>query len=155
MSEEENKSNETTMSEEEQIMKLASNIKDAMGTMDDKHNIFTFSEKVIKQTDNRKIGFLRDDKEMNELGYPVRTVRGSLRLALISDKLMDNEYFKEYFEEEANITLATSLSRNAFLLRNASTQTKQIADITRRKKESKGLFGKKTNEEAGGDTLTA
>jgi hypothetical protein len=63
---------------------------------------------------------------------------------------LDN--YKEYFEKEAMITLNTSLSRDGFLIRQATTTTKQVADATRRRKINKGMFGHKTVEESGGDT---
>ena len=68
--------------------------------------------------------------------------------------IMNNKYFADYFKDEAEDTLATSLSREGFLVRQATTTTKQIADVTKRKKVNKGWFSKK-EETQGGDTTGA
>jgi hypothetical protein len=91
---------------------------------------------------------------MNELGRPDLTVRGDKDLALIASDIMGNTYFAEYFEKEAQNTLATSLSREGFLIKQATTTTKQVADATRRRKTNKGWFGSKSTEETGGDITT-
>jgi hypothetical protein len=75
-------------------------------------------------------------------------------MQLIADKIMGIPYFSEYFRQDAENTLATSLSRNGFLVRQGTTQTKQIADITRRRKINKGWF-KQSEEVQGGDTITS
>ena len=64
---------------------------------------------------------------------------------------MANDFFKDYFKATAEDTLATSLSREGFLIKQATTQTKQVADVTRRRKINKGWFGSKTIESSGGD----
>ena len=68
---------------------------------------------------------------------------------------MDNNYFKDYFLDEGEITTATSLSREGFLVRQATTQTKQVADVTRRRTVNKGWFGKEKVNESGGDVTGA
>lgn len=136
---------------EEEIIKLAQAMKDNVPVQDEKQNLHTFLNAVVIANDTRKIGNLKEDKELNELGIPVHSVRGSLEMARIADKIMDNDFFKEFFLAEAEETLATSLSRNGFLIRQATTQTKAVADVTKRKKESKGMFGKKQEEKTGGD----
>jgi len=140
------------MTDEEALLKMAQLMKDNAPTQEDRHNIHVFLNNVAVSEDTTKTGNLRDDKELNELGIPVYTVRGAKDMALISEKVMDNDYFQGYFEKEAENTLATSLSREGFLIKQATTQTKQVADVTRRKKINKGWFGKKNIEESGGDT---
>ena len=140
------------LTDEEVLMKLALAMKDNAPMQEDKHNIHTFLDAVVKEDDTTKIANLRDDKEINELGTPRYPVRVSKEMALISDKIMDNDYFKKYFEKEAEDTLATSLSREGFLIKQATTQTKQVADVTRRRKINKGWFGAKKIEESGGDS---
>jgi len=142
------------LSDEEAIMKIAQAMKDNAPGQDERQNVHTFLINVVQTEDIdkiSKIANLRDDKDINELGYPRWNVRGALSMARISDKLMDNKFFKEYFEAQASETLATSLSRDGFLIRQATTNTKQILDATRRRKVNKGMFGKKTVEETGGD----
>jgi len=139
------------ISDEEAIMRIAMAMKDNAPTQEDKHNVHKFLFDVVMAKDTTKIGNLQVDKDINELGTPEHTVRGSKSMQLIADKIMDNNYFSEYFEQEAEDTLATSLSREGFLIKSAVTQTKQIADITRRRKINKGWFGKKSISESGGE----
>ncbi len=140
------------MSDEQALMKIAQAMKDNAPTLDDKQNVYTFLRDVVLAKDTTKIGNLRDDNELNELGIPEHTVRGCKEMARIADNLMGNDFFRDYFNAEAEDTLATSLSRGGFLVRQATVQTKQIADITRRRKINKGWFGKQKGEESGGDT---
>jgi hypothetical protein len=149
MSEEEQQQEE--MTDEEALMKIAQAMKDNAPSVDEKHNVHTFLRSIVTSKDTTKIGNLRDDKDMNELGLPQYTVRGAKEMALISEKIMDNNYFKEYFEIDFENTLATSLSREGFLVRQGTTQTKQVADVTKRRKINKGWFGKEKIEESGGD----
>lgn len=139
------------LSDEEALQRLVMAMKDNVSPQDEKVNVHTFLREVAVTPDVTRVGNLRDDKEMNELGSPNFHVRGDLDMALISDKIMGINFFKEYFEKEAQDTLATSLSRNGFLVRQASTQVKQVADITKRRKINKGWFGKQSVEETGGD----
>jgi len=145
---------ETELSDEEAILKIAAAMKDNAPSTEDKVNVHTFLLNVV-QAENiskiSKIGNLRDDKEMNELGKPIWHVRGALDMARISDKIMDNEFFTEFFEKQAIDTLNTSLSREGFLIRQATTTTKSVADVTKRKKYNTGMFKKGVSEESGGD----
>ena len=142
---------EQEMSDEEALMKLASAMKDNARGTDENHNVHVFLHNVATADKTTKVGNLSIDKDFNELGNPEHTVRGSFQLIRIADKIMDNDYFKEYFELEAEDTLATSLSKEGFLVRQATTQTKQVADVTRRRKINKGMFGSQKVEESGGD----
>jgi hypothetical protein len=149
--------NQEELSDEQAIMKIAQAMKDNAPTQDEKQNVHTFLVNVIQAEDTLKVaklGNLRDDKELNELGLPAWNVRGALDMARISDKLMSNDFFKNYFEASSNETNSTSLSREGFVIRQATTQTKQIADTTRRKKINKGWFSRK-EETSGGDITGA
>ena len=145
---------EQEISDEEAIMKIAAAMKGNAPTLEDKQSVHAFLHNVATADKSTKVGNLRDDKDMNELGLPIHNVRGSLEMARISDKIMGNKFFKEYFQAEAEDTLATSLSRDGFLVRQATTQTKQVADVTRRRKINKGWFGSKQVEESGGDPIS-
>ncbi len=140
------------MSDEEALMKLAKAMKDNAPTQEDKQNVHIFLHNVAVSKNTTKTANLRDDDELNELGIPQYSVRGLLDMALISGKIMNNDYFKGYFEKEAENVLATSLSRAGFLIKQATTTTKQVADVTKRRKINTGWFGKKKVEESGGDT---
>ena len=146
--------NSTEMTDEEAIQKIAMAMKDNAPAQDEKVNIHTFLRDVVVAEDVTRVGNLRDDKDMNELGLSTHTVRGNKEIALIAKTIMNNKFFEEYFENKAQITLATSLSRAGFLVRQASTTTKQISDSTRRRKINKGWFGKQNIEESGGDITT-
>lgn len=143
---------EQDMSDEEALMKLARAMKDNPPSEEDRQSIFSFLFNVATSKDTTKIGNLRDDKDLNEIGNTNYTVRGAKQMALIAEDIMDNDYFRNFFDKEAEITLSSSLSREGFLVRQASTQTKQVADITKRRKINKGWFGKQKVEETGGDT---
>lgn len=158
MVEEEKKEENVDISEEEAIIKIAQAMKDNAPSQEDKQNVHTFLTNVVKEEGvehSSKIGNLRDDKEINELGVPMWNVRGCLEMARISNKIIGNDFFKEYFESAAIETLGTSLSREGFLIRQATTTTKAVADVTKRRKMNKGMFGaSKRIESSGGDPYT-
>jgi len=139
------------MSDDEAIMKIASAMKGNEPTTDDKQSVPAFLFNVVTAEDSTKVGNLENNKDNNELGSPKHNVRGSLRLARISNQIIVNDTFKDWFAAEAEETLATSLSKEGFLVRQATTQTKNVADITKRRKVNKGWFGNKKIEESGGD----
>lgn len=141
------------ISDEQAILRIAQVMKDNAPTPDEKVNVHTFLREVVVTPDTTRVGNLRVDKDVDELGIPAYTLRGSKELSLISSKIMDNEYFKDYFEQHSQDTTATSLSREGFLLKQATVQTKKIEDATRRRKTNKGWFGKSKTESSGGDTI--
>lgn len=148
--------NPQEMSDEDAIMKIAAAMKDNAPTPDEKHNMHTFLVNAVKEDEVEhviKLGNLRDDKELNELGIPVWTVRGSLEMARISNMIMDNEFFKDYFNKATIETVSSSLSREGFMIRQSGTTTKAVADVTKRRKTNKGWF-KNTTEQSGGDPYT-
>ena len=155
MEEQQQQQQQEDISDEEALMRVAAAMKDSAAGQEEKHSVPSFLFNVVKAKDSTKIGNLRVDKEINELGAPVFSVRGAKEMQLISNKIMDNEYFSDYFEQEAEDTLATSLSREGFLIRQVNLQTKQVADITKRRKINKGWFGKQTVEEQGGDVTVS
>jgi len=141
------------LTDEEAILKIAAAMKDNAPSQEEKQNVHSFLHNIILTEGidkSQKVGNLRVDKDLDELGIPEWNVRGSLEMATISDKLMDNSFFTEYFEESARQTLATSLSREGFLIKQGTTTVKGVADLTKRRKINKGWFGKKTIEESGG-----
>ena len=140
------------MSEEEALRRITEAMKQNAPSQYDRNNMHTFLLNVVKEEEIDKIlkvGNLRDDKDLNELGIPMWNVRGALDMAMISDKLMDNDFFKKFFQKQAKNTLMTSLSREGFLIKMSATTTKQVADTTKRKKVRKGMFGKKSEETSG------
>lgn len=144
-------SDEIEMSDEEVIMKIASQMKDSAPTQEDKANVHSFLQKVAEAPDNLKTGYLREDKEVNEIGYPEYHVRGLQDLGRISGLIMNNPYFESYFRGELQDVVASSLSREGFLIKQATTTTKQVADATKRRIIKKGWLGKENVQEQGGD----
>lgn len=143
----------TELSDEDAIMKIAMAMKDNAPVVDEKQNVHTFLINVIKENEVQnvtKLGNLRDDKDINELGRPVWTLRGSLEMARISKMLMDNQFFADYFNAATVETNASSLSRDGMLLRQATTQNRNVADVTKRRKVNKGWI-KSSSESTGGD----
>lgn len=109
---------------------------------DDKINAHTFLMKVVEAEDTTKVGNLSEV----ELGMLPSTERSYKELALISDGIMDNKYFKQYFEKEAEILTSTSLSKNAKLIDLAVVQRREFSrDNKPPRKENSGWFKKKSN----------
>jgi len=149
MTEEQNQ--QVELSDEEALLKIAQAMKDNAPSSEDKVNVHTFLRDVVVTPDTTRVGNLQVDKDINELGIPSCSLRGAKEMARISRKIMGNDFFAEYFDQEGADITDTSLSREGFLVRQASITTKQVADVTKRKKINKGWFGKEKIEESGGD----
>lgn len=113
---------------------------------DEKHNTHSFLNKVATADDTTKVGNLKDE-EIGNATYPARSFKN---LALISEDILGNTYFSEYFKKGAEIITSTSLSRAGFLVRQANTTTRQIGDITKMRKTNKSWFKKKEKSEPEG-----
>lgn len=130
--------------DEEVLKRIAAAMKDSSGYQEEKQSVYKFLHAVATSDDTTKTGYLRDDKDLNEIGVPRNPIRTYKSLALISDKIMGNNYFKDYFNTEAEIVTATSLSRGGFLVNRAVMQRREIADVTKKlRKENKSWFKKK------------
>ena len=92
------------LSDEEAILKIAAAMKDNAPSAEDKQSVHAFLHNVATAEKSTKVGNLRDDKEVNELGIPSHNVRGALEMARISNKIMENKFYKEVFEAEAKET---------------------------------------------------
>lgn len=99
---------------------------------EEKRNVFAFFNQVMLQPDNLKTANLDKD----ELGSAILPVRTRLELALFCRKAR-MKGFAELFEQEAQITLASSLSKEAKLIELAVTQKREAK--TQFKKGSAGL----------------
>ena len=143
--EEEEEYEEPSQEDEEALKRLAMAMQGNAASPDDKNNVFAFLNSVASSPDTTKTGFLRDDKDLDEVGTPKLPVRTFHSLALIADQIIGNEYLKNYFEREAEIITKTSLSRNAKLLSLGVLQKKEVADVTNRpRRQNKSWFGSKT-----------
>ncbi len=108
---------------------------------EEKHNVHRFLTNVVMAEDTTKVGNLLPE-EVGMAKYPVRTCQ---ELALFCNTVADKPGFADYFKQEGEVVLATSLSRDALLIKlavttNLKTQRKLSLD---EKKENKGWFRKK------------
>jgi hypothetical protein len=109
---------------------------------EEKHNVHSFLFNVATADDTTKLGNINE----TELGTMPQTVRSSKELALISDKIMNNNFFKDYFDKESEIMTATSLSKDAKLVSLAVLQKREVADVTKKSKPNKGWFKPKNSD---------
>lgn len=118
---------------------------DSYTVPEEKYNVHLFLHRVATAEDTTKVGFLMPE----EVGAPKYSVRSLQEFSLIADKIIDNDMYQDYFTKWGEIVLATSLSRDGFLVRQATTTTRQVADISKPKKPNKGWFGfKKKDQES-------
>lgn len=110
---------------------------------EEKQNVHTFLNKVAEKPDTTRVGYVKEE----ELGTPPLTIRTLKELSLISDKIMDNDFFKKYYEARSEIVTSTSLSKEAMLIKLAVVQRREIADVTPEKKVNKGWFKRRKNPE--------
>lgn len=131
---EENQSPE--MSEEE-LKQLASLVGTA-NIAEDRSNVHAFLTKIIQHKDNTKIANLNDE-ELGAAKLPVRTLQ---ELGLFCNDIGNMPYFSDYFKKEAQITLATSLSRDAKIIEAAITTSRTVGEIQKKTKPkpNKGWF---------------
>lgn len=143
--EEESETQETQLPfNEEELRRIAEATANSGLLPEEKQNVYKFLFAVATSDDTTKTGYLRDDKDLNEIGIPKHPIRTYKALALIADKIMNNRFFREYFEAESEIITSTSLSRHGKLIDLAVIQRREIADISRKPKgERKGWFKKK------------
>lgn len=110
---------------------------------EEKHSVHTFLNKVAISDDTTKTGNLTAE----EVGVPKLTLRTYKELALISDKIIGSDDFKEYYEKKGEILTSTSLSKDAVLIKLAVVQRRELSDVTPIRKENKGWFKKKQKPE--------
>lgn len=141
MTEEQTSSTESGELSPQEIQQLAGLLSQSQSSVvpEEKFNVHTFLHKVASEDDTTKVGYL----EPIEIGTPVHTVRSLKGFALIADKIIENPLLKEYFEAQSEIVTSTSLSKEGFLVRQATTQTRNVADVTKRYKPNKSWFKKK------------
>lgn len=104
-----------------------------------KANLHTFFTNVVRAADTTKTGNL----SIEELGYSHLPFRTYKELAIFSDEIASQNYWGDYFKKIGEIQTASSLSKDGFLMKLSVTSTKQLADITKQRKQNKGWFSKK------------
>lgn len=109
-------------------------------------NTHTFFTDVIKARATTKTGNLSPE----ELGLPRLTQRGILELELFCKETFKDDGWAIYFRDLAEIQTSSSLSKEAILIKLATTTRKELADVSPEpKKRNRGMFGfgKKKEEE--------
>jgi hypothetical protein len=105
--------------------------------------IDNFFLEIIRNDDSLKIGNLDKD----ELGLPQLPVRTLIELSDDCKLIPSMSSFETDFKIQATNLIASSLSKDGFLIKARITQKKELLDSDKRKdKSKKGLFGKKEEE---------
>ena len=112
---------------------------------EEKYNVHLFLHRVATSEDTIKVANLNQE----EVGIPTHSVRSLKGLALISDKIIKNKLYSDFFNAESEILTASSLSKEGFLVKQATTSTRNIADVSKAKKQNKGWFRRKEKPEEG------
>lgn len=111
-----------------------------------KHSVHAFLHNVATADDTTKLGFLKEE----EIGMPRHPIRTYKLMGMFAEKVMGNNFLKEYFNAKSEIVTSTSLSREAKLLTLAVIQKREIADVTKQpRKANAGWFGSKKRKEEG------
>lgn len=105
-----------------------------------KSNIHSFFTNIIKAKSTTRVGNLSE----TELGHPKLPQRSLKELALISYDIINKPVWAKFFNDMAEIQTATSLSKDAILIKLSVTSKKELADTTPAKKVNKGWFAKKS-----------
>lgn len=110
---------------------------------EEKYNVHLFLHRVATADDTTKVGFLGDA----EVGMPKYPTRALKNLSLIASDIIGNKAISNFFLKESENVTSTSLSKQGFLVKQATTQTRNIADVSKLKKPNKGWFSKKEDKE--------
>lgn len=108
----------------------------------DEKGIDAFFLEIIREDDTTKVGNLTED----ELGEPLLPVRTLLEIKDDCSLIPSMSTFTEKFKKQAENILATSLSREGFLIKARITQKKEFLDKPK-KKVRRGFFAKKEESE--------
>lgn len=146
MSEEEKP--ETTQMTDIEMAQLAQYLSQsgAAPVPDEKYNVHIFLHRVATADDTTKVGNLKEE-EVGKPEYPNRALK---EMALVASDIIDNDELSKFFLKESEILTATSLSKDGFLVKQATTTTRQIADVTKKPRtENKSWFKKKDSNDGG------
>lgn len=113
---------------------------------EEKHTVHSFLHKVATAEDTTKLGNLKEE----EVGIPHLPLRTYKDLALFCNEIADMTYYGEYFRKKGEILTATSLSKEAMLLKLAVVTKKETSQILKAPgKKNRGWFKKKETSEGG------
>lgn len=108
-----------------------------------KSNVHQFFTKIVQNPDTTKTGNLT----IEELGMPNLPLRSLKELEIFSKKVWSNTKWEEYFKDIAESVTASSLSKDAILIKLSVTQKRELADMTPRRKPNRGWFRRREPEE--------
>lgn len=131
------------LSPEEELLLKAAMANYGSPAQEEKNNVHTFLKHVVDSPDTTKLGNL-EAQEVGFIKYPLRTMKDC---ALIAEKIIGNDYVKDYYNKKSEIVSAPSLSKDAKLISLAVVQRREIGDITRRRRPNAGWFRPKQKEE--------
>ena len=135
------------MADEELTESEKQEIKDLLGygsnLPDTKHNVHTFLNNVATAEDTTKLGNL----EANELGNLNNPVRAFKHLGIFAERIMHKKDLAGFFYGNSEIGTSTSLSKEGFLVKQATLQKRVLADETKKRKPNKGWFKSKDKGE--------
>lgn len=108
----------------------------------DEKGIDAFFLEVVRAEDTTKVGNLKEE----EIGQPKLPILVLKELADDCDIIPSMSSFAKDFRKQSENALATSLSKEGFLIKARITQKKEFMDKAKRKIK-RGWFGKKEEEE--------
>ncbi len=127
---------------EEEVKEYAENY--ARQYAQEKANTHSFLKKVIENDDTTKTGNVSEE----ELGNPQLTVRGLKELEVFSREVYGDESWADFFKKIAEVQLASSLSKEGFLLNLSVTDKREIGETPKKKqKKNSGWFRKRNSQE--------
>jgi len=136
---------------ESEIAERLSSLVGTTPSAEERQNVHTFLHNVATAKDTTKTGFLNEE----ELGRPTLPSRTYKELELFCNDVANMSWYGEYFRKKGEILTATSLSKEAKLITLAisSLQKREMADVTKPKKQNKGWFKPKQPADTGGSEL--
>ncbi len=110
-----------------------------------KSNVHSFFRDIIQSDDTTKTGNLTQE-ELGEPRVPFRTFK---HLELFCKDIYKDSEWSEYFRQLAEIHTASSLSKDAILIKLSVTNKKELADVTpsKNRKRNRGWFGGGRNKD--------
>ncbi len=119
-------------------------IKDFIRQVNDEgRGIDNFFLEIIRTDNSKKVGNLTED----ELGLPKLPIRTLSELENDCNLIPSMSSFAKHFKKHSEDILATSLSKDGFLIKARITQKKELLGNDKQKQKRRGLFGKKEESE--------
>lgn len=122
----------------------AEELRDFIRQIGEEKGIDNFFLEIIRNNNNLKIGNLTSD----EIGMPQIPLRTIVELSHDCEIIPSMSAFVTDFRKQASDMIATSLSKEGFLIKSRITQKKEVLGTDKRKtKSKKGLFGRREEED--------